>query len=148
MATENNGHTQKIAWATSGYDRLFVGATVMDSKRLEDITKTIVRKFQPVRVVLFGSHARGDADEESDLDLFVEMETDLSPPERVIAVSAAFGLRTWPMDVVVYTPAEVERLSSIRGTLLSIIEAEGKVLYERGTHNVLPRRRQRLSLVA
>lgn len=102
----------------------------MDSKQLEDIAATIVRKFQPVRVVLFGSYARGDADDESDLDLFVEMETSLSPPERAIEVSAAFGLRSWPMDIVVYTPAEVERLRNIRGTLLSIIEAEGKVLYE------------------
>jgi len=102
----------------------------MDSKQLEEIAATIVRKFQPVRVVLFGSHARGDADEESDLDLFVEMETDLRPPERAIQVSAEFGLRTWPMDLVVYTPAEVQRLRNVRGTLLSIIEAEGKVLYE------------------
>jgi uncharacterized protein len=122
--------TLKIASSTSRYDRLFAGEIVMDSKQLEDIAATIVRKFQPVRVVLFGSHARGDADEDSDLDLFVEMETDLRPPERAIQVSAAFGLRTWPMDVVVYTPAEVQRLRSIRGTLVSIVEEEGKVLYE------------------
>jgi len=35
------------------------------------------------------------------------------------------------MDVVVYTPEEVKRLRSVHGTLLSVIEAEGKVLYER-----------------
>jgi hypothetical protein len=35
------------------------------------------------------------------------------------------------MDLVVYTPAEVERLRGVNGTLLAIIEAEGKSLYER-----------------
>lgn len=103
----------------------------MDRKQLEEITQTIVKRFNPVRVVLFGSHARGQESEDSDLDLFVEMETDRRPPERAIEVGAVFGLRSWPLDVVVYTPAEVERLRNVRGTLLSTIEAEGEVLYER-----------------
>jgi predicted nucleotidyltransferase len=103
----------------------------MKRKELEEIAAKIVERFNPVRVVVFGSHARGDAGRDSDLDLFVEMETDKSPPERAIEVSAIFGLRQWPLDVVVYTPEEVERLRKIRGTLLSIIDAEGEVLYER-----------------
>ena len=46
-------------------------------------------------------------------------------------MSAIFGLRPWSLDVVVYTPEEVERLRGIHGTLLSIIETEGRLLYER-----------------
>jgi len=103
----------------------------MDRRQLEEIAATIVEKFKPVRVVLFGSHARGEARDDSDLDLFVEMETQHRPPERAIEVSAVFGLRPWPLDVVVYTPAEVRRLRRVRGTLLSVIEKEGVVLYER-----------------
>jgi hypothetical protein len=48
-----------------------------------------------------------------------------------VEIASIFGLRPWPLDVVVYTPAEVERLRNVRGTLLSIIEAEGRLLYER-----------------
>jgi len=103
----------------------------MERKQLEEIAETIVKRFNPVRVVLFGSHARGQETEDSDVDLFVEMETDRRPPERAIEVSAVFGLRPWSMDVVVYTPAEVEQLKDVHGTLLSAIEAEGEVLYER-----------------
>jgi len=97
---------------------------------LEQVTRTIIERFHPKRIVLFGSHARGDADSDSDLDLFIEMQTSRRPPERAIEVSAAFGLRSWPLDVVVYTPEEVQRLQGVNGTLLSTIEKEGKVLYE------------------
>jgi len=103
----------------------------MERKQLEEITQTIVKRFNPVRVVLFGSHVRGQETADSDVDLFVEMETDRRPPERAIEISAVFGLRLWSMDVVVYTPAEVEHLKNVHGTLLSVIEAEGEVLYER-----------------
>ncbi len=97
---------------------------------LEQVTRTIVERFHPKRILLFGSHARGDAGSNSDLDVFIEMQTTRRPPERAIEVSAAFGLRPWPLDVVVYTPEEVQRLRGVSGTLLSVIEKEGKVLYE------------------
>ncbi len=98
---------------------------------LTDLTARIVAHFRPRRVVLFGSHARGAGTPESDLDLFVEMETPLRPPERAAEVAALFGLRPWPLDVVVYTPEEVMQLRGVQGTLLARIEAEGQTLYER-----------------
>lgn len=97
---------------------------------LEHVTKTIVERFHPKRIVVFGSHARGEARLDSDLDLFIEMDTPRRPPDRAIEVSEAFGLRPWSMDIVVYTPEEVRRLRHVNGTLLSMIEKEGKVLYE------------------
>lgn len=97
---------------------------------LEHVTKTIIDRFRPRRIMVFGSHARGEAGPDSDLDLFIEMDTPRRPPERAIEVSEVFGLRPWPMDIVVYTPEEVRRLRSVNGTLLSIIEKEGKMLYE------------------
>jgi len=103
----------------------------MNPELVTHITKTIVEHFHPRRVILFGSHARGEANAESDLDIFIEMETAGSPPERAVEVSSVFGLRPWSMDLVVYTPEEVERLRGVNGTLLSLIEAEGKPLYER-----------------
>jgi predicted nucleotidyltransferase len=98
---------------------------------LTHITQTIVEKFHPKRIVLFGSSARGDTREGSDLDVFIEMESDLRPPERAVEVSAVFGLRSWPLDLIVYTSEEVQRLQGKPGTLLSVIEKEGRVLYER-----------------
>ncbi len=103
----------------------------IDAALIEQITRTIVERFQPRRIVLFGSRARGDYRPDSDLDLFVEMETPLSPPERATAIRTVFGLHWWPMDILVYTPEELARLKDVVGTLLYTIEREGEVLYER-----------------
>lgn len=104
---------------------------MVDATLLNQIRDTIVARLHPRRVVLFGSRARGEARPDSDIDLLIEMDTDRTPPERAVEVSALFGLRPWSLDVVVYTPAEVARLRGVCGTLLSRIESEGRVLYER-----------------
>ena len=104
---------------------------VVGQDLLDHIVATIVERFDPERIVLFGSYARGDHGPDSDIDLFIEMESDKRSPERAIEISAAFGLHPWSMDLVVYTPEEVARLRNVTGTLLSVIEHEGKVLYER-----------------
>lgn len=103
----------------------------MDASLIGEVSKTIVDRLNPRRIILFGSHASGEAGPDSDLDLFIEMESDQRPPERAIAVSSLFGLRPWPLDVVVYTPDEVKRLRNVNGTLLSTIESEGIVLHAR-----------------
>jgi len=98
---------------------------------VDEIVRRIVTAFHPRRIVMFGSRARGHTGPDSDLDLFVEMDSDKSPPERAIEVSRLFGLRRWALDLVVYTPQEVQRIRGVHGTLLSTIESEGQVLYER-----------------
>ena len=102
----------------------------LESPPIDLIIERITEAFHPRRIILFGSRARGESGQESDLDLMVEMETDLSPPRRAIAIDALFGLRGWAMDVLVYTPREVEEQRRYRNSLLRVIEAEGRVLYE------------------
>ena len=59
-----------------------------DPELLEQVTRKIVERFHPRRIILFGSQARGEATSESDLDLFIEMETQARPPERAVEVSS------------------------------------------------------------
>jgi len=90
---------------------------VIDADLIKHVADTIVAHFDPERVILFGSQARGDAGPDSDLDIFVEMDTELRPLQRMVAVSSIFGLRSWPMDVVVYTPQESERMRHAKWSL-------------------------------
>lgn len=103
----------------------------MERVQIQAVADAIIRAFAPRRIILFGSHARGEAKPDSDLDLYVEMETDLRPPARAAAVAALFGLRTWSMDVLVHTPEEAARLSRQPASFLARIQAEGVVLHER-----------------
>lgn len=95
------------------------------------IVRTIVRRLDPLRIVLFGSRARGEADEESDYDIMVEMETSLRPTQRAIVIEDLFARRDWSMDLLVYTPAEVRKWRDDIGALLYDIVREGRILYER-----------------
>lgn len=103
---------------------------MIDQQLIEHVVQRIVERFHPRKVILFGSHARGNADAESDLDLLIEMESPLRPPERAIEISREFGLRPWGMDIVVYTPREAEQSRRVEGSFINTVEAEGKVLYE------------------
>lgn len=97
---------------------------------IQEIVRRIAEAFQPRRIVVFGSRARGDARPDSDLDLMVEMETSDPPVERIRAIDALFGLHRWAMDLIVYTPQEVRQQRQYRNSLIRGIESEGKVLYE------------------
>jgi predicted nucleotidyltransferase len=107
-----------------------ITSTVTD-ELIADITRRIVERFHPRRIVLFGSRARGDARPDSDIDLFIEMDSAKRPSDRAIDVLRLFGLRPWSMDVLVYTPEEVRASRGRLGSLIESIEAEGRVLHER-----------------
>ena len=91
----------------------------------------IVARFQPSRVVLFGSRARGGAGRLSDVDLLVVMSG--APDKRRAAVEIMRSLRDLPVskDIVVTTPDEIADRGQVVGTVLHAALREGKVLYER-----------------
>ena len=91
----------------------------------------IVGRFQPSRVVLFGSQARGVADEWSDVDLLVVMGD--VPDKRRAAVEIRRSLGDLPVskDIIVTTPEEIRRRGHVVGTVLHAALREGRVLYER-----------------
>ena len=104
---------------------------VIDEALIREVTDRIVQAFHPRRIILFGSQARGDARPDSDMDLFIEMETGLDFYSRIPPIIELFGFRKWSMDVIVNTPAEVAHDKQINGTLANLVEKEGRVLYER-----------------
>ena len=100
---------------------------------IDQVVRTIVERFDPHRIVLFGSRARGDHRPDSDLDLFIEMEVDPNVPsrERARRIHAAFEPYPCAMDIVVYSPEESAYWREAVASLPSMAYRQGRVLYER-----------------
>jgi predicted nucleotidyltransferase len=98
---------------------------------IADMTDRIARDFHPLRIILFGSHARGDATADSDVDLLVVLAE--APDKRQAAIEIRRALRDLPVskDIVVTTPDEIARRGDLIGPVLRPALREGKVLYER-----------------
>ena len=95
------------------------------------MVKRIVTRFQPDRVILFGSRARGDARPDSDVDLLVVMPTGPSKREAQLDVRSALHDIRMPVDVIVSRPEEYAWRKDVVGTIEWPASREGKILYAR-----------------
>ena len=94
------------------------------------MVERLVQRFHPVQVILFGSHARGTATDDSDIDLLVVMPT--LGDRRSTTVAMRRELSDLPVckDIVVTTCEEISRRGDLVGGVLYPALREGKVLYE------------------
>jgi predicted nucleotidyltransferase len=100
-------------------------------KLIDRMTRKIVRKFHPERIILFGSHARGEAGCDSDVDLLVVMQVSGSKREKALEIRGALRGVTMSKDIIVTTPEEFAWRKEIPGTIERPAMLEGKVLYAR-----------------
>lgn len=101
-------------------------------RELKTITETIVQKFQPDKIILFGSLAWGDPGLESDADLLVVKRTPKSTRDVATEIRRALWGSSVPMDILVYTPEQLEqRISVDRNLFLEDVVKNGVTLYER-----------------
>lgn len=98
-------------------------------REIDSIVEQLVANYQPEKVILFGSVARGDATEESDVDLLVVKKTSETFHNRM--VEARKSVQTeWPMDVIVYTPDELNRALAERRLFIRHVLKYGRTVYE------------------
>ena len=100
-------------------------------ERIEEMVRRIVSQFNPEKIILFGSHARGEAGPDSDVDLLVVMQPHGSKRERVVEVYGLLAGIGVPKDVMIVTPEEFEIYRDAPGTVIRTACREGKVLYDR-----------------
>jgi predicted nucleotidyltransferase len=107
------------------------GAKSGESKKIRQMVRRIVTRFRPERIILFGSHARGDAGPDSDVDLLVVMRVEGSRREKAVEIGVALHDIRLPKDIIVTTPEAFATRKEIVGTIERPAALEGKVLYAR-----------------
>lgn len=103
--------------------------TAIDEARL--VTARIVSFCNPNKVILFGSTAKGTGNPDSDIDLLVIKETSKRRPFRVKEIFESLrGMnRNYPLDAIVYTPAELETRLQMGDYFITEAISKGKVMY-------------------
>jgi predicted nucleotidyltransferase len=110
---------------------LYEGKTL--EEWLPQAVERIVEGFHPLKVILFGSLARGEAGYDSDVDLLVVFEHVAWENKRELAVDIRRAIAGVPIpaDVIVTGVDEIDRRGHIVGTVLRPASREGTVVYER-----------------
>lgn len=99
-------------------------------RAIQEMVRRIVEGFDPEKIILFGSQARGDSGPDSDVDLLVIMDT-AAKRDAAVRIGVALHALGVPKDVIVITPGEFERRKNIVGTVAYPAHHEGRILYER-----------------
>jgi len=111
------------------------GMVQLTDDMLREMVNTVIRAADPERVYLFGSHARGSATVESDVDLLIVERGPFGADRsrrremaRLWRVLAAFRV---PKDILVYSVDEVEHWKHARNHVVAQALNEGRLIYER-----------------
>jgi uncharacterized protein len=103
---------------------------------LSDMVQAIVREADPERIYLFGSRARGEARQDSDVDLLIVVSEPFSPDhsrwQEIKRARRALSPFRIPKDILVYTADEVTKCQYTVNHIIARALREGKLLYERG----------------
>jgi predicted nucleotidyltransferase len=103
--------------------------TITNLNEIQRIVRQIVRNFHPHQVILFGSYADGIPTEDSDVDLLVVMDTDISPLYAAAQIAATID-HPFPLDIVVFTPSDFRASLKRRGVFATEVATKGLSLYE------------------
>ncbi|RLT38999.1 MAG: nucleotidyltransferase domain-containing protein [Chloroflexi bacterium] len=93
----------------------------------------LVANLSPKKIILFGSYAYGTPTSDSDVDLLVILDTNASNRDRFALVSRLLYPRSFPVDILVKTPDEIDQALENANPFIADILASGRILYERSS---------------
>jgi len=103
---------------------------MISDETLSQVRERLVDGFSPSRIIIFGSQARGTADDRSDVDILVVCSFEGKRRHLMLEMDRALSGLDNAFDVLILTPEEYQRDSRIPGTVGRYAYKEGKVLYE------------------
>lgn len=104
---------------------------MIETRQIEDIVNRIAINYKPEKIILFGSYARGNYNEDSDLDFILIKDTQMPKHKRGLEVRRLFYGLPIPMDFKIYTTSEFKNELSNQYSFLNSAIKGSKVLYER-----------------
>lgn len=104
---------------------------MIETTKINDIVSRIASKFNPDKIILFGSYASGTPNDNSDIDLIVIQDTDLPRHKRSFDIQKLLIGSMIPMDILVYTSNEFEKEKNEKYSFLNSAIKTSKILYER-----------------
>ncbi len=97
---------------------------------IEEVVRRLCEAAGPARIILFGSQARGDAGEQSDVDLLVVQRDVLDRHLEIVRLRDALRPLLIPFDIIVASQQQVADRGDVPGTVLHEALKEGKVLHD------------------
>ncbi len=95
------------------------------------VAAEIVRRFDPEKVILFGSYAYGTPNQDSDLDLMVVCRSGERPLDLAARIDAGIAHRLLPIDLMAITPTQMKRRLAGFDPFLEEVLRKGIVLHAR-----------------
>ena len=107
-----------------------VGLSREQAEELAHAIERLIDALSPIHIYAFGSHARGDATSDSDVDLFIVVTDSDEPAHRRAQMAyQAAGPRRLALDIVVMPQAEIEWRCGAQASLPATVSREGRLLY-------------------
>jgi predicted nucleotidyltransferase len=102
----------------------------LSTELLNEITKRLAESIHPVRIYLFGSHAAGNADDDSDVDLLaVVPNTHRSTREIAIEGRSSLSDFLISFDLIVCTKSQFDRYVNVKNTIMNEVLCDGRLVY-------------------
>lgn len=111
---------------------MICGNIKLMNQAIQQIVNELVEHYRPEKIILFGSNVSGQTHKWSDVDIVAIKKTDKNFYDRIGEVSSLISHET-PIDILVYTPEEFERMARENYFIKNEVITKGKVLYEQGS---------------
>ena len=96
---------------------------------IDNIVKRIVQSAKPTRIILYGSHARGEAKSDSDIDLLVVVESTKSRRLVMALLYEELADCHYPIDIAVVTESDIQKYGKVNAGLIRPAINEGRTIY-------------------